>query len=160
MLQLQPLTSDGRLFGEPTAACDTFGCWPAYTPAGIRHLCVGTVCGNWKCTEITGGEGGIRTPDRITPVHAFQACSLDHSDTSPPDRPASCGGPPQYWKKPASGQLAFALTLTPPAAGKPQSPAGRGEAGARRAPLRLFYSAWAEAHPTTHPDPLREGCGL
>ena len=30
-----------------------------------------------------GGEGGIRTHGRISPTHAFQACSLNHSDTSP-----------------------------------------------------------------------------
>ena len=32
----------------------------------------------------TGGEGGIRTHGRVTPTHAFQACSFGHSDTSPP----------------------------------------------------------------------------
>ena len=30
-----------------------------------------------------GGEGGIRTHGRGKPTHAFQACSLNHSDTSP-----------------------------------------------------------------------------
>jgi hypothetical protein len=30
-----------------------------------------------------GGEGGIRTHGRISPTHAFQACSLNRSDTSP-----------------------------------------------------------------------------
>ena len=30
-----------------------------------------------------GGEGGIRTHGRVTPTHAFQACSFGHSDTSP-----------------------------------------------------------------------------
>src|SRR5262249_6588552 len=29
------------------------------------------------------GEGGIRTHGRISPTHAFQACSLNRSDTSP-----------------------------------------------------------------------------
>ena len=32
---------------------------------------------------IYGGEGGIRTHGRISPTHAFQACSLNRSDTSP-----------------------------------------------------------------------------
>src|SRR6185295_7395340 len=32
-----------------------------------------------------GGEGGIRTHGRVSPTHAFQACSLSHSDTSPYD---------------------------------------------------------------------------
>jgi hypothetical protein len=30
-----------------------------------------------------GGAGGIRTLDRVAPIHAFQACSLNHSDTAP-----------------------------------------------------------------------------
>ena len=29
------------------------------------------------------GQGGIRTLGELTPTHAFQACSLDHSDTCP-----------------------------------------------------------------------------
>ena len=27
-------------------------------------------------------EEGIRTPDTVTRIHTFQACSLNHSDTS------------------------------------------------------------------------------
>ena len=34
-------------------------------------------------TQSGGGEGGIRTPGKVAPTHAFQACSLNHSDTSP-----------------------------------------------------------------------------
>src|SRR3954451_10213516 len=30
-----------------------------------------------------GGERGIRTLGRVSPTHAFQACSIDHSDISP-----------------------------------------------------------------------------
>ena len=30
-----------------------------------------------------GGEGGIRTLEQFNPLHAFQACSFSHSDTSP-----------------------------------------------------------------------------
>ena len=30
-----------------------------------------------------GGEGGIRTPDTREGTHAFQACALNHSATSP-----------------------------------------------------------------------------
>jgi hypothetical protein len=33
--------------------------------------------------ESIGGEGGIRTLGKVTPTHAFQACSFNHSDTSP-----------------------------------------------------------------------------
>ena len=31
----------------------------------------------------TGGEGGVPTLGKVTPTHAFQACSFSHSDTSP-----------------------------------------------------------------------------
>ena len=30
-----------------------------------------------------GGEWGIRTPDRVAPIHAFQACAFSHSANSP-----------------------------------------------------------------------------
>ena len=30
-----------------------------------------------------GGENGIRTHERITSLHAFQACAFNHSATSP-----------------------------------------------------------------------------
>ena len=37
-----------------------------------------------RCSScLIGGEGGIRTHGRVSPTHAFQACSLSHSDTSP-----------------------------------------------------------------------------
>ena len=32
---------------------------------------------------IVCGEGEIRTPDGLSSIHAFQACTLSHSDTSP-----------------------------------------------------------------------------
>ena len=31
----------------------------------------------------SGGESGIRTHGRVSPTHAFQACSFNHSDISP-----------------------------------------------------------------------------
>ena len=33
-----------------------------------------------------GGEGRIRTHGWVSPTHAFQACSFNHSDTSPSSR--------------------------------------------------------------------------
>src|SRR6476661_7006399 len=33
----------------------------------------------WKI----GGESGIRTHGRVSPTHAYQACSFNHSDISP-----------------------------------------------------------------------------
>ncbi len=34
-------------------------------------------------SEWTGGESGIRTHGTVSRTHAFQACSIDHSDISP-----------------------------------------------------------------------------
>jgi hypothetical protein len=34
--------------------------------------------------RLGGGERGIRTLDRLSPIHAFQACAFNHSATSPP----------------------------------------------------------------------------
>ena len=34
-------------------------------------------------TKIYGGETGIRTLDRVSPIHAFQACAFNHSAISP-----------------------------------------------------------------------------
>src|SRR5687767_1525709 len=38
-----------------------------------------------------GGESGIRTHGRVSPTHAFQACSFNHSDISPFDSLRSQG---------------------------------------------------------------------
>ena len=37
--------------------------------------------GKWRFLD--GGENGIRTHERIAPLHAFQACAFNHSATSP-----------------------------------------------------------------------------
>jgi hypothetical protein len=34
-------------------------------------------------TKGNGGETGIRTPEGLSPQHAFQACALNRSATSP-----------------------------------------------------------------------------
>src|SRR6266851_3526815 len=54
------------------------------------HLCATAtstdtmnVNGGRSVTYRSGGEGGIRTHGRISSTHAFQACSLNRSDTSP-----------------------------------------------------------------------------
>ncbi len=36
---------------------------------------------NWQAKN--GGETGIRTQGTVASTHAFQACSLNHSDISP-----------------------------------------------------------------------------
>src|SRR5271170_7038606 len=54
---------------------------------------------------ITGGETGIRTLDRVSPIHAFQACAFNRSAISPgltcrdlqeepPGGPRDCPRPP------------------------------------------------------------------
>lgn len=37
-----------------------------------------------SCVMKSGGEGGIRTPDTVSRMLAFEASSFNHSDTSPP----------------------------------------------------------------------------
>ena len=44
-----------------------------------------------------GGQGGIRTLGELTPTHAFQACSLDHSDTCP-ERGGEAKKPKCVWQ--------------------------------------------------------------
>ena len=64
---------------------------------GIRHNS-GTL-GRERSTQLVeyqwskkhGGEAGIRTLGTVASTHAFQACSLSHSDTSP-DRVEDNGG--------------------------------------------------------------------
>src|SRR6202521_5998921 len=34
-------------------------------------------------SQVTGGEGGIRTPDRLAPMPHFECGAFDHSATSP-----------------------------------------------------------------------------
>ena len=40
--------------------------------------------------EADGGESGIRTHGRVSPTHAFQACSFNHSDISPLIESTTC----------------------------------------------------------------------
>jgi hypothetical protein len=44
-----------------------------------------------KPQELIGGESGIRTHGRVSPTHAFQACSFNHSDISPSLESIVCG---------------------------------------------------------------------
>ena len=47
---------------------------------GLHHMVYEVVD---KHNEFNGGENGIRTHERIAPLHAFQACAFNHSATSP-----------------------------------------------------------------------------
>ena len=48
--------------------------------------------------RLGGGESGIRTHGRVSPTHAFQACSFNHSDISPDEwiQQVSATGPLRY----------------------------------------------------------------
>ena len=54
---------------------------PSY-PGHVRCVSVGEKAIR-QMALVNGGEGGIRTHDRVSPIHAFQACALSHSATSP-----------------------------------------------------------------------------
>src|SRR6185295_5142839 len=64
-----------------------------------------------------GGEGGIRTHGRVSPTHAFQACSLSHSDTSPGSLPKNVEprryGPRRNDAKKPRSNAALSLSRTP-----------------------------------------------
>jgi hypothetical protein len=61
----------------------SFEASPAVTFQGTKPRLVDGAQPSSSRTGIDGGEGGIRTHGRVSPTHAFQACSLSHSDTSP-----------------------------------------------------------------------------
>jgi hypothetical protein len=48
----------------------------------------------WRLVRVGyGGESGIRTHGRVSPTHAFQACSFNHSDISPSLESTTCERP-------------------------------------------------------------------
>ena len=53
--------------------------WPETWPARSAGL---AGAAKYQAAK-AGGEKGIRTLGRISPTHAFQACSFNHSDISP-----------------------------------------------------------------------------
>ncbi len=77
-----------------------------------------------------GGEGGIRTLDRVSPIHAFQACALNHSATSP-TLPAGARSLNQE-RSPFKGELC-ALNHS---ATSPTLPAGARSLNQERSPLK------------------------
>ena len=48
----------------------------------IHHLTAAQIM-PCKLLVLSGGERGIRTLDRVSPIHAFQACAFNHSAISP-----------------------------------------------------------------------------
>ena len=59
--------------------------------------------------RVRGGERGIRTLDRVSPIHAFQACAFNHSATSPAQSSRGWLRPParegaQYTQGPAGSK--------------------------------------------------------
>src|SRR5262249_61039619 len=61
--------------------------WPQSHDCGLACGYIPTSLQNFSVfAEImanNGGEGGIRTPETVARLHAFQACAFDHSATSP-----------------------------------------------------------------------------
>src|ERR1700675_3792641 len=49
-----------------------------YAPSELR-----VACHPKPDSQVTGGEGGIRTPDRLAPMPHFECGAFDHSATSP-----------------------------------------------------------------------------
>jgi hypothetical protein len=60
-----------------------------FAPATLRRIssCQRAIRRSPACelvrAKADGGESGIRTHGRVSPTHAFQACSIDRSDISP-----------------------------------------------------------------------------
>ena len=86
-----------------------------------------------------GGESGIRTHGRVSPTHAFQACSFNRSDISP-----------RTWLARSDGQSITGAFR--PAAGQP----GGGRSGLRRPRAGLNAGAALEAG---GPPAGRSACG-
>src|SRR6476619_8445404 len=63
--------------------------WPSSSPREASETVRGSELREWResfrflSVQRTGGESGIRTHGRVSPTHAFQACSFNHSDISP-----------------------------------------------------------------------------
>src|SRR5690606_39812653 len=74
-------------------------------PGGVFDLASRGADGATMETIRIGGEGGIRTREAaINRLHTFQACSFNHSDTSPswPGRPRGAPGR-QFYAPAGSG---------------------------------------------------------
>src|SRR5580704_6446101 len=66
-----------------------------------------------------GGERGIRTLDRVSPIHAFQACAFNHSAISPMLKRSgyqTFNDGAQRWPPPCMPPPPPADTLLPPRA--------------------------------------------
>jgi hypothetical protein len=69
--------------------CRTRALWFASSAQAPRHagiFCPLQIVG--KHDRLSGGEGGIRTPETLSSLHAFQACALNRA--RPPLRARTC----------------------------------------------------------------------
>ncbi len=57
------------------------------TPTVPRASAAQRVPRPWLIMRKTGGQGGIRTRDRVAPIHTFQACAFSRSATCPQHAP-------------------------------------------------------------------------
>ena len=83
----QPSPKSGGRLAHP-ATGHTGGPSSQNGVTGSDALIVGYTCTN---LQMSGGEGGIRTPDTRQGMAAFEAARFNHSRTSPHQRQPNCG---------------------------------------------------------------------
>jgi hypothetical protein len=57
--------------------------WHGLIPSQVGPNWPNSLWPAYKSFRLNGGERGIRTLDRVSPIHAFQACAFNHSAISP-----------------------------------------------------------------------------
>src|SRR6266852_1284556 len=65
------------------ALCTTLRATPWGYTVRIRACRKALFCRGFSKSERSGGEGGIRTPDRLAPMPHFECGAFNHSATSP-----------------------------------------------------------------------------
>ena len=101
------------------------------------------MCPGWTNGH-AGGEGGIRTHGTLSRTHAFQACALNHSATSPWSVLLTGGGAFSS-ERVGRGSAAGSAGLRSPVAGTPHRQSGRAAARLNRAAGRANREAAREA---------------
>src|SRR6185312_10080874 len=83
----------------------------------------------------SGGEMGIRTPDTLSDIHAFQACAFNRSAISPQSRRAWAGAVPDGIPSIRPPGRASSVRLDAPTGAAPAA------AGARRGTIERHHGA-------------------
>ena len=94
-----------------------------------------------------GGERGIRTLDRVSPIHAFQACAFNHSAISPVQEP-------RVFARTLRISRSRAVLAPAPAAGRRWTArrSSTAHAGRQRRPARAHGLSAASTHCRTRSD--------